>query len=94
MIGTIMGFVAGYMLGLTDGQNQSAAKTVEAWHKIRKSSEFRALISGGSQLVSQVLNQWLTQMFPAANQGNQANVLGQLVKQGVTLLINQGAKSR
>ena len=59
-MGTIIGFVIGYILGVRDGQSGTASDTLEAWRTIRKSEEFKALVLGGVGIVSQTIRHWQT----------------------------------
>jgi hypothetical protein len=58
-VGTVIGFVIGYMLGMRDGRNGSASEVMDAWQTIRKSDEFKALVSGGMGIAGQMLKQGL-----------------------------------
>ena len=67
-MGTVIGFIIGYMLGMRDGLNGSSSEIFEAWKTIRGSDEFKALLSGG------------------------AGIAGQVLKQGMVMLVGSGAK--
>jgi hypothetical protein len=56
-MGTIIGFLIGYFLGLRDGKNGSASEITEAWNTIRKSDEFKAVLSSAPSIMGQVVRQ-------------------------------------
>ena len=58
-MGTVIGFVIGYMLGMRDGRNGSASEVMDAWQTISKSEEVKALVSGGMGIAGQMLKQGL-----------------------------------
>lgn len=62
-MGTVIGFVIGYMLGMRDGRNGSASEVMDAWQTIRKSDEFKALVSGGMGIAGQMLKQGLVTLM-------------------------------
>jgi hypothetical protein len=61
-MGTIIGFVIGYFLGMRDGRNGSASEISEAWDTIRKSDEFRAVLSSAPIILGQVMKQGLVML--------------------------------
>ncbi len=54
------------MLGLSDGRKGSLSDSMAAWQKIRKSQEFKALISGGPAMAMMVLKQGVEQISSIA----------------------------
>lgn len=58
-MGTILGFVIGYLLGMSDGQNGRAAELREAWHTLRSSRELRTLLMNMPFMLGQAMKRGL-----------------------------------
>jgi len=56
-MGTIIGFVIGYLVGLQDGRNGSATELREAWQTLRSSSTVRTLLANMPSLLGQAIKQ-------------------------------------
>ena len=66
-MGTIIGFVIGYLVGLQDGRNGSATELQEAWQTLRSSHTVRTLLANMPSLLGQAIRQRLGLYTSQAN---------------------------
>lgn len=56
MMSVIVGFVVGFVVGTKNGPID-VAETRQAWQRIQASQEFQDIITGGTMMVGQVVQQ-------------------------------------